>query len=86
MFAVFVLIAKFGISGAFNGVYIGNVELFPTLFAVTAMGIVNLVARISAVLAPLAAEATPPLPMLSFTILSVVSMIAALFLIETRKF
>ena len=84
VFALFVLIAKFGISGAFNGVYIGNVELFPTLFAVTAMGIVNLVARVSAIFAPLAAEAKQPLPMLLFTIFSVISTIAAIFLVETR--
>ena len=57
IFAFFVLIAKFGVSGAFNGVYIGNVQLFPTLFAVTAIGIVNLVARVAAIFAPLAAEA-----------------------------
>ena len=60
MFAVFVLIAKFGISGAYNAVYIGNTQLFPTLFAVTAMGIVNFIARIAASFAPLAAEMDPP--------------------------
>ena len=49
---VFVIITKLGISGGFNLVYVSTVDIFPTLFSATAMGMCNFVARVLTILAP----------------------------------
>jgi len=49
---VFVGIARLGISACFNLIYLANSDVFPTLFAATAMGVCNLLARIVTVLSP----------------------------------
>jgi MFS family permease len=49
---VFVIITKLGTAGTFNLCYISNSDLFPTLFASTAMGICNFFARICTIAAP----------------------------------
>ena len=54
--AIIILIAKFGVSAAFNLVYIANAVLYPPSLAATAMGICNIFARIATVLAPEIAE------------------------------
>jgi hypothetical protein len=59
----FVVIAKFGVAGAFNLVYISNADVFPTLFCATAMGICNFFARVVTIMAPEVAEQPAPLPM-----------------------
>lgn len=46
-----ILSAKFGISGAFNGVYLAN-GLFPAAYASTTFGICNFFARLASMLAP----------------------------------
>jgi MFS-type transporter involved in bile tolerance (Atg22 family) len=48
---VMVLGAKFGISGAFNVVYLAN-TLFPPIYAATTFGIFNIFARLASMLAP----------------------------------
>lgn len=48
---VMVLGAKFGISGAFNLVYLAN-TLFPPIYASTTFGIFNIFARLASMLAP----------------------------------
>ena len=48
----FVGVARIGISAGFNLIYLMNAEVFPTLFAATAMGICNLLARIITILSP----------------------------------
>jgi len=53
---ILVIVTKFGISAAFNVVYLGNGVLFPTLFAATSMGICNIFARIATIGAPFVAE------------------------------
>jgi hypothetical protein len=43
---LFIAFARIGVAWGFVLVYVANAEVFPTLFAATAMGICNLVARI----------------------------------------
>ena len=81
-FVFLVLLAKFGVSAVFNGLYIAHPNMFPTLFSVTSMGIVNFVSRFATIFAPMIAEVTYPIPMTTFTTLCVASAILALFLIE----
>ncbi len=76
---IFVIIAKFGISGGFVIVYVSTVEVFPTLFCSTAMGFCNFLARVLTILAPEVAEHAPPLPMALFTSLCAVGMILIQF-------
>ena len=82
-FVFMVLLAKFGITAAFCIVYVAHPKMFPTLFSVTSMGIVNIISRGVSVFAPMVAEVEYPVPMLTFTALCIASAIAALFLIET---
>ena len=53
---ILVILTKFGISAAFNVVYLGNGVLFPTLFTATSMGICNIFARTATIAAPFVAE------------------------------
>lgn len=53
---VFVCFARFGVSSVLNIAYLSNVDLFPTLYSATALGICNCVGRAATVLAPYAAE------------------------------
>lgn len=75
---LFVVLAKCGVTGVFTLAYMNTVELFPTLFAATAMGICNFSARLITIFAPLLAEFKPPTPMILFTSISVVG----IFLIQ----
>lgn len=52
LYGLLILIAKFGISAAFNIVYCSNAEMFPALFTVTAFGISNFFARSCTFFAP----------------------------------
>ena len=56
IFPSLVLLAKFGISAGFNVVYVANPYMFPLLFASTAMGFCNFLARASTIFAPIVAE------------------------------
>lgn len=67
---IFVLLAKFGISGGFNLSYCSTVYVFPTLFCATALGMCNFFARILTIFAPVIAEMDPPVPMALFTALA----------------
>lgn len=49
---IFVILTKFGISGSFVVVYVATAETFPTLFATTAMGFCNFLARVFTIMAP----------------------------------
>jgi hypothetical protein len=53
---ILVIFTKFGVSAAFNVIYLGNGVLFPTLFTATSMGICNMFARTSSIAAPFVAE------------------------------
>jgi len=55
LFPLFVLIAKLGISSAFNILYVSHNDVFPVLFAATALGLANFVTRIFTGLSPILA-------------------------------
>lgn len=52
LYGFYILIAKLGICGAFNGIYCCFSDMFPPLFSVTAFGIANFFARFSSFFAP----------------------------------
>lgn len=68
---LFCMIARIGISSLFNLIYVSNVDLFPTLFAATAMGICNFLARIFTILSPQIAELEGSLPMVLYSLLCI---------------
>jgi len=76
---IFVLLAKFGVVAAFNVIYIAHADLFPVLFAATAMGICNTVARIVTIAAPSLAEVEGPAPMLICAGICLMGAVASLF-------
>jgi hypothetical protein len=80
MIALFVLLAKFGISCAFNLVYMQTPLLFPTHLTATAFGICNIFARSLSIPAPILAEAEEPLPMLVYSGSAILGLIATLFI------
>ena len=59
---IFVGIAKFGISAAFNMNFISFMELIPTIFVSTVLGYANIFARGVTIVAPMVAELTGILP------------------------
>ena len=65
--SVFVIAAKFGISGGFTLVYCGTMLMFPTLFCGTAIGFCNFGARFMTIFAPQVAERAAPWPMIIFS-------------------
>ena len=67
-FLVYIIFAKFGISCTFCVLYVINVKIFPTLFAATAFGFCNFMARFVTVLAPLVAQLDQPTPMITFVV------------------
>lgn len=81
-FPVCVLVAKFGISSAYNICYLSNSLLFPAQITATTLGICNTFARTATILAPMLAEFDQPTPMIIFTILSGVAFISSLFLMK----
>lgn len=73
-------LARIGISCSFVSVYMTHPRYFPTLFAVTSMGIANIVTRVIVIFAPLAAELDYPTPMVIFTLLCFVACTASFFI------
>ena len=55
-FLLLILIAKFGISSAFNIIYISHARMFPTLFAATSFGFCNFLARVFTIASPLVSQ------------------------------
>lgn len=76
---LFILLAKFGISGGFNLAYVSTVDVFPTLFCGTGIGICNFFARLITIFAPEVAEKSPPLPMALFTAMAAFGIILIQF-------
>ncbi len=79
-----VLGSKFGISGAFNCVYLAN-TLFPPIYSSTTFGIFNTFARMASMLAPQFAEYEKPVPMIIFCIMAGVALVASFFLMSEKK-
>ena len=77
--AVMVLGTKFGVSAAFNLVYLVN-TLFPPIYASTTLGFFNCFARLASMLAPQFAEFSKPVPMIIFCIMAAVALVGSFFL------
>ena len=59
LISLFILGGKFGVSSAFNIVYIGTYDLFPISIVGTCFGICNIFSRVACIVAPLVAELHP---------------------------
>ena len=73
------LLGKFGLSGAFNLVYIAN-SIFPTIYSTTTIGICSIFARAATIFAPMMAELPDPIPMIIFSVLSGLPIFLSFFL------
>ena len=80
MFFFCFLLAKFGITCVFNVCYAANSYFFPTLFAATAMGVCNFLARFFSSFSFVVSQLEEPLPMYLFTFLCGLTAIASFFL------
>ena len=56
------MITKLGIASAFNIIFIAHTDIFPVLYATTAFGICNFVAKIFTSASPVIAQYEQPLP------------------------
>ena len=80
MFMAFFLMTKFGITCTFTINYSANQLFFPTLYAATALGICNFMARLFSALSFLFAEVEEPIPMIIITCSCALTAVAAFFL------
>ena len=80
MFPVLVLICKFGISAVYNINYISNFDLFPSVFAVSALGFGDFIGSFVTIFAPEVAELQSTVPIIIFTSLCGITLIATTFL------
>lgn len=80
LFPTLVLFAKFGVSSAFCINYLCNLDLFPVLFAATAIGFCNFLSRLFTIFAPEVAEIQSLLPMIIFASLSLLTMVTSMCL------
>jgi MFS family permease len=71
---------RFGISSAFNIVYLLTFQIFPTEFLSTAFGICNVLARLATIFAPMVAEISGFTPLIIFFMTSSLSAVCTLFL------
>lgn len=77
--------AKMGCIATYKTLYLAHPDFFPTLFAVTSIGIANLGARAFTIGAPLVAEIDYPRPMILFCSLQVITVISALWVNDDTK-
>ena len=82
IFPILIAICRGGVTATFATVWIVHPQMFPTLFAVTSLGISNLTARFFVILAPIIGEQKFPYPMYAFTGLTLISLVASYFLQE----
>lgn len=64
---IFVVIAKFGISGGYTILYVSTNDVFPVLFCSTAIGMCNFISRILTIFSAEIAEVAEPWPMILFS-------------------
>lgn len=81
MITVFVGVAKFGISAAFNMIYICFMQLIPTIFTATVFGYANIVARVFTILAPEIAEMKNIFPQILTQILTGLGAFSSMFIL-----
>ncbi len=63
---------KIGMGASFDLVYLANVDVFPTMFSGSAVGICNFIGRACTIMAPQVAERSPPYPMLVVVTMSTI--------------
>ena len=80
MVPIFVALARIGIISSTVTIYMTHPSYFPTLFAVTSMGVTNIITRVIVIFAPMAAELDFPTPMIILAALSFVASISSLFI------
>ena len=78
--AFWCIVTRIGISALFNIIYLANLEMFPTMFAASAMGLCNFIARIVTIMAPVLAEEQGDTGMLVHGTLCALGMVLATFL------
>ena len=66
IFPILVLVAKLGISSAFNILYVCHKSQFPTLFASTSFGYCAMISNFGCSFMPHFAQVKQPLPMVTF--------------------
>ena len=76
---------RFGMSAASNVCWIGLPKLFPTLFAVTALGIVNIAAKILNITVPVVNEMQMPKPIIVYCLVAGLALIASLCLKDSKN-
>ena len=84
LLVVFIFVMRFGMSAASNVCWIGVPKLFPTLFAVTALGIVNVVAKVMNIAVPVVNELAMPTPMIVYCLVAGLALAASLCLKDQR--
>ena len=77
--------ARLGAVGAFTSTWLTHPRMFPTLFAVTSLGIANFASRSFVIFAPMVAEIAYPIPVVIFTSLTILAGISSLFIIENKQ-
>ena len=85
IFPALVLICKFGTSACYNVNYIANFDLFPSIFAVSALGVGDFLGSFVTIFAPEVAELQSVTPLCIFTGLSALTMLATAFLQIPRR-
>lgn len=82
---VMILATRFGVSATFNICYLANAQLFPSIFAGTAIGICNIFAKMSTIVAPMLAEVADPVPMTVFAVITGMASILSWFIQGEKK-
>ena len=77
--------AHFGAEATLKTLYLTHPDFFPTLFAVTSLGISNFVCRSLLTIAPIIGEIDYPSPMILFCSLQMVGFLGALWLNDDRS-
>ena len=79
-FPFLIALARGGVIATFVTVWVAHPKMFPTLFAVTSMGISNIFSRSIVILAPMIAEVAFPTPIIIFAVLNIISCISSWFI------
>ena len=78
-------VARGGSIAVFVTVWVAHPKMFPTLFAVTSMGISNIFSRSFVIFAPIVAEVEHPTPIILYTVLNIIACICSMFIIDDPK-
>eukprot|EP00347_Sterkiella_histriomuscorum_P000203 403376785 len=82
---IMILLAKAGVSAAFNVCYFATSNIFPTIYSGTAMGICNFFAKSLTMMSPIIAEINDPIPTLVLIGMCILSIFVTFAINETNK-